>query len=220
MIRHRPPAAVLFDMDGTLIDSEKVWAVALGELAAHYGGELTDAVRRQLVGASSAYTMATMLEHLRQPWRDPAAGSAWLDRRVAELFVDELQWRPGALELLTAVRRAGIPVALVTNTNRPLVEVVLRTIGPFDAVVAGDDVARPKPDPQPYQRAAELLRVDPHDCVAVEDSPAGIASARAAGCAVVAVPSELPLSDVDGYRAASLLDVGLDTLAQVLAGDY
>ncbi len=208
--------AVLFDLDGTLVDTEKVWGIALAELAARYGGVLTDEVRAQMIGASSATTMTLLLGHLGQTWRDPAEGSDWLDARVLELFTDGLSWRPGAAELLDTVRAAGIPIALVTNTNRPLVDVALRTLGRFDVVVCGDEVDRPKPDPQPYAVAAQRLGVLPRNSVAIEDSPTGILSARSAGCAVIAVPNEVPLSEVDGLVVPSLLEVDLTTLACAL----
>jgi HAD superfamily hydrolase (TIGR01509 family) len=214
-VRPRQLAAVLFDLDGTLVDSEKIWGMALVELAARYGGVLTDAVRARMIGASSADTMAMMLDHVGQPGRDPADGSAWLDARVRELFAEGLVWRPGAPELLQAVRAASWPTALVTNTNRPLVEVALTQVGPFDVVVCGDEVDRPKPDPQPYALAAARLGVDPRDCVAIEDSPTGIRSARGAGCAVIAVPNEIPLDDMGDLVVADLFDVGLSTLEAV-----
>lgn len=218
IVRSRPhrPAAVFFDLDGTLVDTEKLWGIALMELAERYGALLTDAVRAEMVGASSTTTMKLMLEHVGQPWRDPAEGSAWLDARVAQLFAAGLVWRPGAVGLLDAVRAAGWPTALVTNTNRPLVEVALPTLGNFDVVVCGDDVLRGKPDPQPYLYAAAQLRVDPVDCVAIEDSPTGIRSARRAGCLVIAVPNEVALYDVDAFVVADLLEVDLSTLEEVV----
>jgi HAD superfamily hydrolase (TIGR01509 family) len=102
-------------------------------------------------------------------------------------------WRPGAHELLVALRAAAVPTALVTSTRRHLTEIALDTIGRefFAATVCGDEVRRPKPHPDPYLRAAELLQVDPARCVAIEDSPIGIASAEAAGCVVVAIPNDV-----------------------------
>jgi HAD superfamily hydrolase (TIGR01509 family) len=210
-------AAVLFDLDGTLVDTEKLWGIALAELAARYGAVLTDAVRREMIGASSAATMELLDRHFGPIDRE--AGSAWLDTRVAELFADGLVWRPGARELLEAVRTARVPLALVTNTNRPLVEVALPTLGRFDAVVCGDEVERGKPDPQPYANAAARLGVDPRDCVAIEDSPVGALSARAAGCALIAVPNEVPLYEVDGLVVGNLLDVDLSTLEEAVRAE-
>jgi len=212
----RRAAAVLFDLDGTLVDTEKTWGVALVELAVRYGGMLTDAVREEMVGLAAADTMRLLLDHIGQPWRDPAEGAAWLDDRVRQLYIDGLVFRPGAEELLAAVRAAGIPTALVTNTNRPLVDVALLTVGPFDVVICGDEVERPKPDPQPYALAAARLGARPGECVVIEDSPAGILSARAAGCALIAVPNEVPLYEVDGLVAASLREVDLSTLDEAI----
>ncbi|MBB4962113.1 HAD superfamily hydrolase (TIGR01509 family) [Micromonospora polyrhachis] len=213
------PAAVLFDMDGTLIDSERIWEVALRELAASYGGRLSQDARLAMIGSSMANSMAILHEDLGQPWRDPTVGAAWLEQRVAELFVDELRWRPGALALLEAVCAARIPTALVTSTTRPLVEVALDTLGRdrFDIVVCGDEVSAPKPDPAPYLTAAQLLNVPIERCVAIEDSPAGVASGLAAGAAVLAVPGDVPLDVADGvHLVESLANADLALLGRLL----
>ncbi len=205
------PAAVLFDMDGTLVDSEKVWEVALHELAARAGGTLSPAARVAMIGSSMANSMRILREDLAQPDRPEAPDVAWLTDRVVELFGAGLIWRPGALELLLAVRAAGLPTALVTSTGRRLVEVALDTLGRenFDVVVCGDEVRVPKPDPEPYRTAARLLGVPIAECVAIEDSPAGVASAVASGAAVLAVPAELELPPTDGVHLRSTL-VGVD----------
>jgi HAD superfamily hydrolase (TIGR01509 family) len=210
---------VLFDMDGTLVDSEGLWGAALHEVAAAYGGRLSEAARLSMVGIGALDSMAILHADLGQPWRDPVASAALVERRVAELFGDGLPWRPGARRLLHAVRAAGIPTALVTSTPRHLVRLALGTLGAenFDAVVCGDEVPAPKPDPAPYLLAADLLGVPAHRCVAVEDSPVGVASAHAAGTAVLAVPHDVPLRPVDGVHVvASLTGVGLDRLAGLL----
>ncbi len=214
-------AGVLFDMDGTLVDSEKVWDVGLAELAAFYGGALSTAARQSMVGTSMVESMDILHADLAQPWRDTAASTTWLEMRVLALFADGLIWRPGARELLAAVRAAGVPTALVTATRRPLVEVALQTIGPenFDAVVCGDEVTQTKPHPEPYLAAAALLGAPIGRCVAIEDSPNGIASARAAGAAVLAVPCEVELSDLDGVQVVpSLSDVDVDFLRALVRG--
>jgi HAD superfamily hydrolase (TIGR01509 family) len=207
---------VLFDMDGTLIDSEKLWGVALAELAARYGGALSPAARQAMVGTSMADSMAILHADLGQEWRDDAEGAAWLETRVADLFVAGLEWRPGAVALLRAVRAAGIPTALVTSTRRKLVEVALQTLGrdSFDVVVCGDEVDAAKPHPEPYRTAARLLGVPIERCVAIEDSPAGVASALAAGAAVLAVPSDAPVDPRAGvHLLETLAAADLDLLA-------
>ena len=148
-------------MDGTLVDSEKVWDVALNELAERAGGKLSLPARHAMIGSNMGRSMQILRDDLGQPDRPEAPDVQWLTDRVFELFGEGLVWRPGALELLRAVRAAGLPTALVTSTGRRLVEVALRTIGAenFDAVVVGDEVKAPKPDPEPYLTAARLLGV-------------------------------------------------------------
>jgi HAD superfamily hydrolase (TIGR01509 family) len=211
--------AVLFDMDGTLVDSEKVWDVGLLELAQRYGGTLSAPARARMVGSSMADSMAILHEDIGQPWRDVGESLVWLEERVKGLFADGLVWRPGALELLREVTTAGVPAALVTATRRHLVDVALETIGRahFAAVVCGDEVDEAKPHPAPYLTAATLLGVDIRRCVAIEDSPTGVASARAAGAAVLAVPSEVDLSHLDGVtHIDSLVEVDVTYLRRLV----
>ncbi|MEU8092265.1 MULTISPECIES: HAD family hydrolase [Micromonospora] len=210
---------MLFDMDGTLVDSEKLWDVALQELAAVYGGVLSDDARRAIVGTGMVDAMRIVHDDLGQPERDVQESADWISARILELFRTGLQWRPGALALLRAVRDAGIPTALVTSSGRSLVEVALDTLGrdSFDAVVCGDEVDAAKPHPEPYLTAARLLGVPVERCVAIEDSPTGVASALAAGAAVLAVPAEVPLAPADGvHQMESLLGADLELLAALL----
>jgi HAD superfamily hydrolase (TIGR01509 family) len=213
-------AAVLFDMDGTLVDSEKVWDVGLAELASRYGGTLSAPARAAMVGTSMSRSMTILHTDIGQPWRSEADSVRWLEQRVFELFGDGLSWRPGARELLTAVTAAGIPAALVTATRRHLVEVALETIGRahFAAVVCGDEVDQTKPHPKPYLTAAALLGVPIERCVAIEDSPTGVASALAAGARVIAVPCEVDLSHIGGVHLVdSLTAVDVDYLRRLAA---
>lgn len=212
-------AAVLFDMDGTLLDSEKLWTVALDDLAGWLGGELSERARHRMVGSSLARSIAILHDDLGIV-TDPEASGAYLVDRTAELFATELSWKPGARELMVEVHAAGVPAALVTSTHRRLTEVALDTLGReyFQATVCGDEVAHPKPAPDPYLRAAALLDVPPDRCVAIEDSPLGTASARAAGCVVLAVPSEVPLDETMADTVmASLAGVRLADLDRLVA---
>ncbi|KAA9154522.1 HAD family phosphatase [Amycolatopsis acidicola] len=185
-------------MDGTLVDSEKLWDVALYEAADWLGGTLSEEQRLTLVGSNMDATARYLLEvtgYAVTPGRVAETG-AWIRDRTADLFDDALPWRPGAREALAAVRAAGLPSALVTSTERALTELALNTIGRefFDITVCGDEVdGHNKPHPEPYLRAARLLGADPARCVAVEDSQPGTASAVAAGCVVLVVPNDVPV---------------------------
>lgn len=185
--------AVLWDMDGTLLESEQMWDVGVRELSVHLGGVMSEETRTATIGASTPGALAVIFDSLgleRTP-EAMAQARSWLYARMAEMFAEGLPWRPGAREALALVRSMGLRSALVTNTERELGDVALDTLGRehFDHSVCGDEVPAGKPDPAPYLRAAQLLGVDPHQCLAVEDSPTGAASAEAAGCTVLVVPS-------------------------------
>lgn len=213
------PDAVLFDMDGTLLDSEKIWDIGLDQLAAHLGGQLSPAARASMLGSPIALSIRLVHEDLGVD-ADPATSAAYLLDCVAAIFADDLHWRPGARELVTAVKAAGIPTGLVTSTVRRLTDVALDWMGRqlFTVSVCGDETPTQKPTPAPYLRAAELLRVLPSRCLAVEDSPIGIASAEAAGLAVLAVPSEVKI-EPGPFRVLreNLAGVDLDELRAVYA---
>ena len=185
-------AAVLWDMDGLLVDSEPVWTVAEVELAEQLGGQWGDEVKAAVVGTRLDVAVPAIL---RWFGADPtplrvAETSTWLLGRMVELYARELPVRPGALELLAALADAGVPQALVSSSYRVLVDAALATgLGPFALTIAGDEVTHGKPHPEPYRTAAARLGVDASRCVVLEDSPSGVASGEAAGCAVVAVPS-------------------------------
>lgn len=187
--------AVLWDMDGTLVDSEKLWDVSMQELYARLGGVLTPEVRESTVGGSAGSVMATVYSDLGLD-PDPVAmaeSADWLHDRTGELFEAGLPWRPGARELLDALLGAGVPMALVTNTRRVLTENALKSIGKhyFSVSVCGDEVEHAKPAPDLYVRAAELLGFTPAECLAVEDSVTGTTAAEAAGCPVLVVPNDV-----------------------------
>jgi HAD superfamily hydrolase (TIGR01509 family) len=206
--------AVLFDMDGTLLDSEKIWDVALNDLSTWLGGELSIRARERMVGSSLARSIAILHADLDID-ADPETSGAYLTERTAELFRTDLTWKPGARELLAAVRDAGVPAALVTSTHRRLTEIALDVIGRenFATSVCGDEVGHPKPHAESYLTAAARLGVPPAHSVVIEDSPLGIAAGEAAGCLVVAVPSEVEIEPAPSRTVVdSLLSLSVERL--------
>ncbi|PRY47567.1 HAD superfamily hydrolase (TIGR01509 family) [Geodermatophilus tzadiensis] len=220
------PAAVLFDMDGTLVETEEHWGTALAALARRLGGELSPAAREATVGTSMRSSMRVLHADLgldrEDRWQDDAA---WVEDTVAGLLATDVRWRPGARELIAEVRAAAVPTALVTTTPRRLADLVLARVErafpgvpPFDLTVCGDEVSARKPDPSPYLQAAAALGVDPSRCVVVEDSAVGVSAGLAAGAAVLGVPSLQPLAPAPGLVLRdTLAGVGLADLAGVLA---
>ncbi|MBO9554394.1 HAD family phosphatase [Cellulomonas sp.] len=212
------PPAVLWDMDGTLIDTEPFWIAAETELVEAHGGVWTHEDGLQLVG--SAMTVSAGILRSRGVDLPDDEIAAFLNTRVAAGVAAGVPWQPGAERLLKELKAAGVPMALVTSSFRVLAEPFARVAPYFDVVVAGDDVSRPKPDPEPYLRAAAALGVDVARCVALEDSRSGIASAVASGARVVAVEVMQPVTPRPGLsRVASLEDLTLDDLARIACGD-
>lgn len=186
-------AAVLWDMDGTLVDTEPAWFAAEYALAARAGGHWDDDLARSLIGRDLLTSAGILREHLglAEPAEDIV--EELLDHVVASV-AEAAPWRPGAEALLRGLRTAGTPVALVTMSYRRLVDRVLEALDvEFDAIVTGDVVEHGKPHPEPYLRAAAALGVDPADCLAIEDSETGSRSAEAAGCVVLSVPAHAPV---------------------------
>jgi HAD superfamily hydrolase (TIGR01509 family) len=213
-----PLAAVLFDMDGLLVDSEPVWTIAEAELAARYGAVWDDEIKARCIGMALPDAVPMMLDYFGVAKPTPAQlGEAQehMLARMVELFTSELPVQPGALELVNGLRAAGVPLALVSSSYRVLVDAVLAGFGAdrFDFTLAGDEVARTKPDPEPYLTAAAALGVDPAGCVVFEDAPSGIASAEAAGCLAIGIPGDAPL-EATPFRPVvdSLADIDLDWL--------
>ncbi len=193
------PGAVLFDMDGLLVDSEPVWTIAEAEVSAELGGVFTAEIKAAMLGRGVVTAVPIMLDMLggEAATADPVTVGARLVARTAELFAEpgRLAFMPGAVTLLNRLVRAGVPTALVSSSYRPLMAAVLDLVeselGPdqFTVTVAGDEVTRAKPEPDAYQAALARLGRGPAECVVLEDSEAGARAGLAAGCPTVLVPS-------------------------------
>ncbi|MCK2216439.1 HAD family phosphatase [Actinomadura sp. ATCC 31491] len=210
--------AVFFDMDGLLVDSERVWLEIETAVMARLGAAWTPEHQAHLVGGSMERTVGYMLA-VSGAAVPPATVRDWMVSGMVERLTAGVPVMPGAAELLDAVRAAGVPVGLVTSSLREIADAVLKSVGRerFDVVVTADDVTRTKPDPEPYLTAASLLGAEPVRCVVLEDSPSGVAAATAAGCAVVAVPSLLPIEPAPGRLVVpSLTSVTLPDLHALL----
>jgi HAD superfamily hydrolase (TIGR01509 family) len=209
-------------MDGTLVDSEKLWDISLAALYDHHGGRLTPQVRASMVGGSAEDTIVTVYTDLGLEQKPAAMAESirWLHDYTAELFDGGLPWCEGARELLEALAAEGTPMALVTNTQRALTERALNSIGKhyFSASVCGDEVPRGKPAPDAYERAAALLGLPTSACLAVEDSVTGAAAAEGAGCPVLVVPNDVAVpASPRRWHVDSLADVAVADLRRVHA---
>jgi HAD superfamily hydrolase (TIGR01509 family) len=216
--------AVLFDMDGLLVDSEPLWFEAERFVMARMGGSWAEADQEQLIGGSLGNSVAYMRARATRPAEPEQVGRWLLDTMAALVAERGVPLMPGAAELLAEIAAAGIPRALVTSAQRQIMDAVIAStdLG-FGVTVCAEDVSRGKPDAEPYLRAAALLGEPPGGCVALEDSPRGIASAQSAGCPVIAVPSVLLAAEAAGPRrpapavVPSLREVDLDCLRRVVA---
>ena len=194
----RTPAAVLWDMDGTLVDTEPYWVESEFEIVAAHGGTWSHEHAMNLVGNDLLESGRYIAEHGGIDV-DPAVIVDLLLDRVVARVEREVPWRPGARELLAALRREGVPCALVTMSYQRFVDPILARLpaDSFDVVVTGDSVSRGKPHPEPYEKAAAFLGVDPARTVAIEDSDTGARSAEAAGCTVLVVRHHVPVGPGD-----------------------
>lgn len=194
--------AVLWDLDGTLIDSEHYWAISQNRLAKQYGATWTDEDEKGIIGSSLYDSSALIKSKFGIQDRSVQEIIDHLTDEVIEQMRASLPWRPGALELLLELRQSGIKTALVTMSMRRMALAVVESIpfDAFDAVVAGDDVTFGKPHPEPYLRAAEILEVEPRHCIAFEDSITGLSSAVAAGTNAVGVTNMLKLPTGEDRR--------------------
>ena len=194
----RLPAAVLFDMDGLLIDTEPLWFSVETDILTELGASWEYEDHATLVGSSLKVSSAFVATR---------AGGGVTAEQVSQQLLLRMRERlrhapvlqPGVVDLIAELDAAGVPRALVSSSFRVLVEAALEGVAPltFDTVVVGDEVSDAKPHPAPYLLGASKLGVDPTECVAFEDSPGGAASASAAGCFVVAIPSVAPIEPAE-----------------------
>jgi HAD superfamily hydrolase (TIGR01509 family) len=187
-------AAVLFDMDGLLINSEPVWYDVESAVVARLGGVWTPADQAACIGGTMAASCRYIIERTGASESAEELSEEMVDEMVAR-FRRVLPVQDGALPLLDALRERGVLLGLVSSSYRRLMAAALDTLGAdrFDVTVAGDEVTHGKPDPEPYRTACELLGVDASNTVVLEDADTGVRSAEAAGCIVVAVPSVAPI---------------------------
>jgi len=207
------PAAVLWDMDGTLVDTEPYWIEAEYALIEKHGGTWSDEHAMNLVGSDLIDSGRYLREHSGIGLEPAEIVEELLDRVVIRMG-EQIPWRDGAVELLSSLREAGTPCALVTMSYRRFVTPMLDALPPdtFRAVVTGDAVSRGKPHPEPYLTAARRLRTAPEDCLAIEDSNTGARSAEAAGATVLVVPNHVPVLAGERRRFR-------DSLSGLVAGD-
>jgi HAD superfamily hydrolase (TIGR01509 family) len=205
-------------MDGTLVDTEPYWIAAEHQLVEEHGGTWSHEQALQLVG-NSLLASAVIIQDAGVRLEAEEIVEYLLDR-VVDAVRSHVPWRPGARELLAALAGAGVPCALVTMSYRRFAaEIVAHTDGALHVVVAGDDVVNGKPHPESYLTAAQMLGVPVDDCVAIEDSPTGIAAALASGARTLGVEATVPIGPQPGLsRAGSLERVTLRHLAQLRAG--
>ena len=209
----RLPAAVLWDMDGTLVDTEPYWIEAEFEIVEEHGGTWSQEHALNLVGNDLQESGRYIHEHGGIDL-DPSAIVEELLDRVVRRVEQEVPWQPGALELLRDLREQGVRCALVTMSYRRFVAPILAMLpdDTFEVIVTGDTVSQGKPHPEPYEKAAAILGVDPRDTVAIEDSNTGARSAQAAGCTVLVVQNHVPV--LPGERR-----VFVDSLAGMSTAD-
>ena len=216
----RPLRAVLWDMDGTLVDTEPYWIASEFDIVERYGnGAWSHEHGLALVGKDLRDSAAYIREVGAMPFEIDEIVNLMMDGVIARC-AEATPWRPEARELLAELNELGVPCALVTMSWRRLTDAIVPLLpaGSFTTLVTGDDVARGKPHPDPYLTAAAHLGLDPHDCIAIEDSTLGARSADAAGCCTIVVPHAVAVAPEHGHhRLASLDGVSVADLAGLLS---
>ena len=211
-------AAVLWDMDGTLIDSEPLWLEAELAMLERFGIQMTTETHDALIG-SGLWEAAEHFRELGVRMEADDIVAEWVAHVERGIELHGAAWRPGAVPLLASLAEMGVPTALVTMSVRSLAETVARAlpVGSFSAIIAGDEVQHSKPHPQPYLLGAAALGVPIEQCLAFEDSPTGLRSAVASGAVSIGIPNLLPLDTVPSHALWRTLE-GID--AASLAGSF
>lgn len=198
---HALPLATLWDMDGTIIDSEPLWLRVELAMLARYGIDMPADLPEQLVG-TGLRDAARRFQELGVPLTVDTIVDEWADGVVAGMQTEPAVWRPGARELLAELGSLGVPAALVTMSVRRIADAVVDMLpaGTFAAVVAGDEVTHEKPHPEPYVLGAQALGVAIEECVAFEDSRTGVRSAAASGAVTIGLPNMVSLADAPAHE--------------------
>jgi HAD superfamily hydrolase (TIGR01509 family) len=204
----RAVAGVIFDMDGLLVDTERVYLDSLLKAARAVNCEMTEAFAHSMIGVPGKECNAMIEAHYGPDFRMDAFNAAY-DGIVSAVLAQGIPLRPGARELVTYLTQQGVPQAIATSPRRPTADRYLGHVGlleHFAAIVCRDDVANPKPAPDPYLVAAERLGLAPADCLALEDSYHGITAAHAAGTMPIMVPDLLAVTDVVRAKCIAVVD--------------
>ena len=213
------PQAVLWDLDGTIIDSEPYWLLSEQRMVEEFGGTWSEADGMALVGSGLTFAATEMQRHgVTLPV------DVIVQRMVDEvdaMIAEQIPWREGARELLDSIHAAGIPQVIVTMSYRSTAHFIANAVGIFAAVVSGEDVTHPKPHPEPYLMGAAAVGAEPRLCVALEDSIPGNASAVAAGVVTIAVPLHIAIPDSPEYTTWHTI-VGRDVsdIREVFSGAH
>ncbi len=217
--RNRLPAAIFWDMDGTLVDSEPLWGIATYELSEKLGRRITPEVRERTVGGSFANTLSILSE-----WAgvdvEYGVERRWMYRRMAELMAGRLKPNPGVRELLAELTSEGLPMLVTTNTERELADPSIDAVGRefFVDSITGDEVTRPKPHPDMYVEAARRVGRRPAECLVFEDSMAGMTAAAASGARVIGLADHTPAGVVPMRALAG--EIGFDGVSARTLGQW
>lgn len=217
--------ALLWDLDGTLLDTEHLWLAAETDVMAHHGYQWTSADQQHCLGGPIERVTAYMADRVNDGISTDHLAAELLESMEAHLRRNDPSWQPGSVELIRSAHRQGLQLALVTASHRRLLDALDETLehtlatkvgmSPpvFTVTVAGDEVPATKPDPGPYLEAARRLGVDIRDCLVIEDSPTGVHAGIASGAPVIAVPHLTPITGSPRCRVVrSLTDVDLAQL--------